>query len=401
MENSENNNIQQNNAEQSKSEQNNSEQNKAEQNNSADSSSKNSNSYQNSYQNNFQNNHQKQHFNSFNPNINNSNNSSAFDDRNNNLKPKSIFWGSLFVLSGLILLLKKFNLELNSYDESITNFWPLLLVFYGISFFKFPIIIRQINAFAGAVLMIVLFLNITSSTNKFLDIIKKSSVIKINSNKSDYDNLSDYTDVQKIIRDSSYNNSQLVLNAAAGEFQLYSNESDYIIEVKSERSGMGELLSSLDTVNKITSIIYNSGEHNGFKDGDNDRRGEFLLNPKSNWDIEANIGAGEFDFDLSGLQFKEFNLNAGAAEINLKVGQLTNNSNINIKSGATDITIRIPKELASQIITKTALSENDFENFINKGKNTYQTSNFSSNTNAPKLYITIDGGISSYKVETY
>lgn len=393
MENSEQHNSELNNSEQSKAEQSKTEQSKTEQSNFADTRTYSSSNNHNK--------HQSQHFNSFNSNFSNSSENNNNSENANNIKPKSIFWGSLFVISGLILLLKKLNLEFNIYDDSITNFWPLLLVLYGISFFKLPIIVRQINAFAGAVLIVLLFLNLTSSNDKWLEIVKKSSVIKINSNNSDYDKLSDYSDVQKIIRDSTYNRSQLVLNAAAGEFQLYSNESEYLIEIKSERQGMGELLSSLDTINKITSIVYNSGEHNGFKDGENDRRGEFLLNPKTNWEIEANIGAGEFDFDLSGLQFKEFNLNAGAAEIHLKVGQITTNSNINIKSGATDITIKIPKELAAQIITKTTLSENDFESFRNKGQNTYQTPNFNSNSTTPKLYISLDGGISSYKVETY
>ncbi|MFY8160445.1 MAG: hypothetical protein ACOVNU_03880 [Candidatus Kapaibacteriota bacterium] len=324
------------------------------------------------------------------------------------IKPKSVFWGTLFFLVGLIVLLSNLNIHLDIYQSKFIDFWPLLLIMYGISFFKLPLIVKQINASLGAILIVVLILNMFNTDYNWVNIVKKSKFIKINTNNDDdqNQNLSEYQDVKQIILDSNYKKAHFTMNAGAGDFKLFSTKNEYLIEVKSNTEmDFGKLYTSQDTNFKKYDVIYktftdkNENKNVDIDENDFDRKIDFILSENTLWTIESNIGAGEFDYDLTNINFDSLEINAGAAEIKIKVGEKIEKSYLNINSGATEIKIKIPKNIGCQIITKTALTENNFKNFIRIDDDLYETQSFNKSTK--KLYITIDGGISSYNVETY
>lgn len=92
-------------------------------------------------------------------------------------------------------------------------------------------------------------------------------------------------------------------------------------------------------------------------------------------------------------------MDGGAASFHIKMGQPLVNTNIEVSTGASSVTISIPQNAACHIITDTGLSSKSFDGFQNQGDNEYATPNFDK---APyKMYIHLEGGISDFKVSRY
>jgi hypothetical protein len=89
----------------------------------------------------------------------------------------------------------------------------------------------------------------------------------------------------------------------------------------------------------------------------------------------------------------------GAASLKLKLGEMHDTVNVRIEGGASSIRIYIPKNSGCEIKSDMGLSSKDFEEFINIGDDTYRTPNYDSAVK--KIFIVLDGGVSSVKVKRY
>lgn len=125
----------------------------------------------------------------------------------------------------------------------------------------------------------------------------------------------------------------------------------------------------------------------------------FKLNAAPIWDIDINTGAADLNFDLSKFKMRNIILKGGAGQFVLKMGEPLSNSIISIETGASDVTINIPKDAACSIETSSSLSSNDFDGFTKKDDGHYETANFSNAKN--EYHIRISGAISDYKIHRY
>jgi len=122
---------------------------------------------------------------------------------------------------------------------------------------------------------------------------------------------------------------------------------------------------------------------------------KFNINPE--WEINIQAGATDLDFDLSKYKVKELKLSGGAGQFVVKMGLPLQATNINVSTGAADITIAVPKDAACSINTNSGLSSNTFDGFIKKDDDHYETPGFKSAKN--KIFIHFEGGVSVFKVE--
>jgi len=74
-------------------------------------------------------------------------------------------------------------------------------------------------------------------------------------------------------------------------------------------------------------------------------------------------------------------------------------TNINVSTGASDVTIEVPNNAACHIKSDSGLSSNTFDGFNKMNNGEYETGGFDSAKN--KIYIHISGGISDFKVHRY
>jgi hypothetical protein len=125
----------------------------------------------------------------------------------------------------------------------------------------------------------------------------------------------------------------------------------------------------------------------------------FKLNTTPVWSINIDAGATELNFDLSKYKVRTIQLKGGAGTFTLKLGQPLEKTDIDISTGAADITIEVPKDAACHIETNAGLSSTSFDGFTKQDEENYVTANFKSAKN--KIYIKFSGGVSDFKVHRY
>ena len=142
---------------------------------------------------------------------------------------------------------------------------------------------------------------------------------------------------------------------------------------------------------------------NLFDDDDNDQDfGEVAikLNEAPAWDMEMDFGAGAGDFDLSRYIVKKLDIEAGAASLDLKLGDKAPQSDVKISSGMASVKIRVPRTVGVKLVTDGGLNSTEVDGGFDKvGNNTYLSSNYQ--TAAKKMTIRYDGGLSSLDVARY
>ena len=142
--------------------------------------------------------------------------------------------------------------------------------------------------------------------------------------------------------------------------------------------------------------------HNGWewsdKDKDEDRGAFIRLNTNPEWDITLNAGATELKFDLSKYKLRALKLNVGAGKFNLKIGQPLQETNINVASAATDVTVEIPQNAACSI-ESSGLTSDNFPGFDKKDNGHYESPGFESAKN--RIFIHLSGIADDFKVNRY
>ena len=117
-------------------------------------------------------------------------------------------------------------------------------------------------------------------------------------------------------------------------------------------------------------------------------------------DLDLNIGAAYVELDLYELIIDKLSLNTGAAKIELRLGCRSKDISIDIDSGASKVTITIPREMGLEIDSDAALSSTNFKKAgLEKYHGKYRSDNY--NSSDCKADISIDSGVSRIEIEYY
>jgi hypothetical protein len=135
------------------------------------------------------------------------------------------------------------------------------------------------------------------------------------------------------------------------------------------------------------------------KDGKLDNRVDIRLNATPAWTLNIDMGAGTGDFDLSGYAVPKLEIEAGAADIDLKLGDKAPQSDVRIDAGVASVVVRVPTGVGTRIINDGALNVNQLDDFQKRGDGELVSPNYDA---APKkITITYNGGLSRFKVVRY
>ncbi|MDT8324589.1 MAG: hypothetical protein RRA94_10780, partial [Bacteroidota bacterium] len=224
------------------------------------------------------------------------------------MKSGRIFWGTLFVIIGVLGILHNyFSLTLSW--EALWKLWPLLLVFLGISAFLKDskskwIVVGGIGLLTGVVLF--------SSVQKGC-----SSVDRI----IDHHEHIDYSDISEqtltAAMDSAAARASFHFEGGAGRFEFRDTTSAFV---------HAKIRSSITTYSLDRSDYDGSPHfHLQMDDASVSWEGEGMknrvymyLNPRPAWDLRIEGGAASMDFDLRPYDVRTLNLDAGAASIDIR-----------------------------------------------------------------------------------
>jgi hypothetical protein len=219
------------------------------------------------------------------------------------------------------------------------------------------------------------------------------------SDRDKVENWDDRADVDQTIiepYDSAVSEASFVFDAAAGSFKINQSSSD-LFEFR-RWGGFGKYHYAISGMGNSREIkIDFDGSNFGRNKVTNDV--EIKLNPKLLWDLRINVGAANMDLDLSDFIIRKVDIEGGASSVDLKLGSKYENTEVSIESGASSITIHIPKEFACQVKTSTVLSSKDLPGFNKVSDGTYVTENFSGS--AKNIVINVDAAVSSLTVNRY
>ena len=325
------------------------------------------------------------------------------------MKLDRLIWGILLLFIGGVLLLENFGI-IDFYWRNVWGFWPIFLIIAGVN-----ILFNRNNSQAGSMVSIAvlvvalgfLFYKGQQEPNRngwWGHNFKKDIDINIDDNDRDDDDDNNDTAFNNLKLAEPFvekeNVKKTVLNISGGgiSFNLDGETSELInADVKKGHGNFS--LKKLITDSATVLTFSMDDKKNKWKFGDNGNDVDFRLNKAPNWDILMKLGAGEANFDFAGYKVRTFRFDGGAAALDIKFGDLLPNTDVIVKSGVADVKIKVPTNSGCRIKTKTGLSAKDFEGFDKLSDGVYETSNYKTSTN--KIFINLDGGLSSFEVSRY
>lgn len=297
---------------------------------------------------------------------------------------RNFFWGFVLILLGVMYLLKKFDVIWFNWRD-IISLWPLLLVLWGISLLPMKALYKLIVSLLAILAMVLL---IWANPGRW-----HSGWIWI----GDF-HKRDNVEVRKseTLADSAAFAS-LELDAAAGSY-VVGGITDQLVDFRHVGDSGTYYMSTTLEDSKYHVRIGPESKRNQFNIY-RSHEVEIQLSPGPVWDIDIDAGAAEISLDLSMHKVRDLQVNGGATSIDIKLGSLSDQLNVDIETGVSAVVIRVPEEVACEVNTDSFLVARELPGFDKVSKSIYVSPNFSSSDR--NIFIRFDSGISSLRVIRY
>ncbi len=333
-------------------------------------------------------------------------------------RSSNIFWGAILIVIGILFLgtnLDWFNLNWSFGD--IARFWPLLLILAGV--FAFLNRRRSIYNATSALLIafaipLGIFTCVDDGVNDwkdghdwhvdFDDDDNDDDDIDHDSNSSGSDSAvkGGYKNYFTVPLASGITETKLKIGGGAAEFDLEESTTN-LFEASTHLQYRSGYVLTEDLANGIKTIEFEQkGKKGNFHfDSDNNFDNDVVikLNKSPIWDIDLGIGAGEVDFDFTDYKVKRLNMNSGAADLDVKLGDKVDNVDVEINSGVTSVKLSVPQGVGCELRMDGALNSKELDEFEKVRDGVWQTPGY--DKAAKKIKIDADAGLSSIKIVRY
>ncbi|HZK08726.1 MAG TPA: DUF5668 domain-containing protein [Bacteroidales bacterium] len=315
------------------------------------------------------------------------------------MKSKNVFWGIILISIGLLFVLRNFGyIHFGWY--SLRQLWPVILVLLGISLLPINGTVRVVLAFVVVGFSIWFLAGKDSQQyggNNWRDFFRHDHRQGLYHDPDAQNEVMEDFD-QSLTQgyQAGIRNAVLDLDAMAGEF-IIEGLSDDLLNFEREgnfgsynlnsNSAEGVVVLKLTMKQRIRRM---DNFHN---------KAKISLHPDPLWDFKIDAGAAKIDFDLTLFKVDNVDIDGGASQINLKLGNRHSLSRLSIDAGATDVTIRVPISSGCQVKTDSFLSNKSLDGFEKNEKGIYLTENF--DTAAERIEISIDAAVSNLKIIRY
>ena len=304
------------------------------------------------------------------------------------MKSGRVFWGTLFVIIGLLGLLNNF-FSFAIQWETLWKLWPLLLVFLGVSAFMKDskskwIVIGGVGLLAG----VVLFASVQRGC---------SGVERIVENIDERDG--QYTEQElEAPWDSNATEARFVFEGGAGVFEMGETTESFVSA--SIRSSVSEYRLDTDVADAMPEFRLSMADESVSWHGSKMRNHVVMrLHPDPLWDMTIDAGAAKIDLDLRAYRVRRLDLDAGAASIEVRLGSRADSCNVTVETGVSSVHLSVPDDVACELHTESALSSKNVHGFTSMGDGLYRSENFSSASK--HMFISVESGLSSITVDRY
>jgi len=347
-------------------------------------------------------------------------------------RQNGLFWGIFLLTLGVLFLARRAG-WLDVDWHSLVNLWPVLLILAGINL----ILERRGNpaAFVTTVMLAVAvpttlfgffshnrnrddFNNEWQWNNDGNDAEMNEGDESGSGNNNEPENNEDAyqseqekrADAPGVVQQSSFVESMnpdtreavLKLSGGAGRFIISDPTTELIRAETKQNIGSYSMSVDRDATTRIPTIELKPTEENqkfDFKNGKFENRVEIHLNTTPVWTMDVALGAGQGDLDLSSYAVRNLKIEAGAADLDVKLGAKADQSDVKLEVGAASVTVRVPKEVGVRIKKDGALNIEQLDDFTDVGGGEFVSPGY--DAAKKKMMIRFDGGVSRFKVVRY
>lgn len=296
------------------------------------------------------------------------------------MKQSNIFWGILIIGIGVYLFLDSFNLVTWNF-EFLTPFWSFALILWGLTFFNFPKIVKNIITPVLSIFIILLLIGFA----------QKSWFCDTNWNNFHFQNKHWQIDEQSLSQyyyseplNDSIQTGTLYLDLGAADIHI-ADCADSLVKIKA-LSENGDYYCNI--IDNQAHVHYSSADDT---DDWANRKANILLNSNKAWELNVSAGAGNLFCDLSKNKIKSVHLESGASKAYFKLSNLVDTVKVNIESGVSQIKLEIPKEY--NCITS--------QNQVLSSITSYEKDKKASKNMKKVVYLDFSGALSNLNVVYY
>lgn len=305
-------------------------------------------------------------------------------DDNHIVKPwhfGGVFWGMLFmVLGGLALAGNLDFVKVNWL--AMFKLWPILVIACGLSLVRLKNIFWRIFSLflVVAMMLIVIWVGVGEYPKATLEM------------QAYRENIG--------VLPGEVKKAEISIDAGAVDMNIGSSEQTYLVSAN--------LYSNVANLEKKSSLVNDTQRINlGMRINSpnnwwiGDVRSEFDIMLNRNYPIRLNVhsGASNIDIDASKLKITNLNVKTGASSLELKLGDSESLASVNIDSGVSSVSIKVPSSSGVQVKLESGLSSKELFDLEEVSKNTFQTSNYDISNN--KITIIAKVGVSSFTIDQY
>ena len=308
---------------------------------------------------------------------------------NKNKRDEGLVGGIILIAIGIIALLVTF-FDVDIVWSELAKFWPVFIIIFGVSLLPLNKVLKSLSVIVIIIISCLIYCKEVNGNENTSDEMTSEVLLEEGIETQEF-----FTPFKDNITEASveinYGAGVLYLNSPVAELVKARNMSDKISQnfYLEYEGSHAEILFDVEDdnyqVNNVDEVKSN--------------RFDISLNEAPIYDFELNLGACEMNFDFSEYKVSDIEINSGASNIDIKLGELFDSTRIVISTGVSKIRIGIPSNSGCRVECESVLSLKDFDGFVKKSSNVYETSNYSSAEN--NIEIEFEGAMSEIKVYRY
>ncbi|MDO9535948.1 MAG: DUF5668 domain-containing protein [Bacillota bacterium] len=288
--------------------------------------------------------------------------------------------GLILILVGTWLFLNNLGYISLGFIRQIFNFWPILLIIIGMSFFWRGRIPRWL-AFALIIVLTGGVIALAFVTPQQNQIMNGETYLKVD--RSDYAELS---------------SGELDVKFGGGKLYLGPSPNSWF---EGDFRGPGGAVSSVNEQNKKLTLHlrqpdnFTWGIRRGAMNNWNMKLSHELL-----WDISLEAGAVEGDLQLHGIPLQDVEVKLGAGDLTMKFGENGEQVSVLIKAGASNLKVQVPDNTGIRIEIKGALASTNLKDIDGLIINdTYVSPDY--DTAPSRIDFKVEMGVGNFNLERF
>ena len=308
---------------------------------------------------------------------------------NKNKRDEGLVGGIILIAIGIIALLVTF-FDVDIVWSELAKFWPVFIIIFGVSLLPLNKVLKSVSVIVIILISCLIYCNEVNGNENTSD--EMTSEVLLEEGIETQEFFAPFKDnITEASVEINYGAGVLYLNSPVAELVKARNMSDKISQnfYLEYEGSHAEILFDVEDdnyqVNNVDEVKSN--------------RFDISLNEAPIYDFELDLGACEMNFDFSEYKVSDIEINSGASNIDIKLGELFDSTRIVISTGVSKIRIGIPNNSGCRVECESVLSLKDFDGFVKKSSNVYETSNYSSAEN--NIEIEFEGAMSEIKVYRY